>query len=237
MYSQFNSFSNIYTLNNGYSKPIGYGGIFIGGTSFSNTVTNHISNGDITGIQIYDNAWNNTLSGSSYSNNYHGIVLSDQRGNTSFANKISATVYHSTSQGLSLGGLGTQHNFSVDVVVDGTLGDAGVFVGPNVKHSNFNLVVSRAAGAGVDLRGSYNTLTITASENSRVAPASEYALHMSGASYNLIQLAAFDSASNQRALRIDEGSNNNRIACVKTGAVATVSDNGRGNQVEINQDK
>jgi hypothetical protein len=237
LYSQFNSFSNIYTANNGYAKPIGYGGIFIGGTSFSNTVTNHISNGDVTGIQIYDNAWDNTLSGGSYTNDFHGIVLSDQRGNMSFANKISATVYNSTSQALSLGGLGIQRNFSIDVVVDGTAGDAGVFVGPNVKYSNFNLVVSRAAGAGVDLRGSYNTLVIIAAENSRVAPASEYALNMKGANYNLIQLAAFDSASNQRALRLDNHSDNNRIALVKSGAVATVSNDGHGNRIDADQDK
>jgi len=231
LYSQFNSFSNIYTANNGYPKPSGYGGILIGGTSFSNTITNHISNGDITGIQIYDNASNNILSGGSYSNDFHGIVLTDQRGNMSFGNKISATIYNSSSQGLSLGGLGVQRNFSIDVVVDGTGGDQGVFIGSNVKYSSFNLVVSRAAGAGVELRGSYNTLTIASAENSRIAPASEYALNMKGAAHNLIQLGAFDSGPGQRALSLDANSTDNQITLLTTGAVATVSDNGRGNRI------
>lgn len=233
LYFQFNRLSNIYTSNNGYSNVVGYAGIQIGGSSWHNTVVNHVSESDVNGIMIYDNARFNTVSGT-YRNNFHGVTMTDQGGNVSNNNHVIATIYNSGSQALSVGGSGTHRNSIFDVTIDTTTADAGVFVGSNVTACDFNLVVRNANGAGIDFRGDYNNVHIYAHNNSQGSALSNYGIELTGAVGNQITGVINDDQGvvTQRAVLIDSNSNNNSIKVRRHGSGASISDSGTANVIE-----
>jgi hypothetical protein len=232
LYAQYNQLVNIYTSTNGYSNTVGYSGIQIGGSSWHNTVTNHISVGDIEGIKIYDNARYNSISGT-YRNNYHGVVLSDQGGNTSNGNVVIATIYNSTSQGFTVGGSGTHRDSKFNVAVDTTSGDAGVYIGANVTACTFDLTVRNAADNGVEMHGSYNTINLLAHNNSQSSPTAHYGIKCIGAVGNQITGVIVDDQGSvtQRAISLDADSDENTVIIRRHGSSASVSDSGTANIV------
>jgi hypothetical protein len=234
LYPSFNTIANIYTANNGHSNPVGYGGIYIGGTAAHNTVVNHIANGDIVGIQVYDNASYNVVSGT-YKNCYHAVVMTDQGPNTSYGNVVTATAANSGSQALNIAGAGVQRNLRVDMIIDGTASDAGAYVGTSCSYSMFDLVVRRADTDGLDLRGSHNTVRLLALENSQDNALGNYALHLETGDHNTIFMHAVDEqgAQTQRGIVALAGADRNIIQAMLRGSSSTISDSGTGNIIRF----
>lgn len=230
LWPSYNTFSNIYTTNNGYDNATGYGGLYLGGTAISNSVSNHVSDADVTGVQVYDNAQFNAVQGI-YRNTYHAVSMTDQSGNTSMGNSVTAEAYNCGSQCLSIGGIGTQRNLSVRMLIDTTAADSGAILGTNVSASQFDLVVRRANQHGLDLRGSDNQISLLASENSQGSGLANFAVSGTGALRNSITLHAVDQqgTETQRAIILDASSNYNLVEAYLRGQSSSITDNGTKN--------
>lgn len=232
LYGDFNRFANIVTENNGYSNVVGYGGIFMCGSSNNNVVTNHVSISDIVGIQICDNALYNVVSGT-YRNNFHALIMTDQGPNTSVGNMVTASAYNCGSQCLNMSGAGAQRDSDIRMTID-TAGDDGVYIGQGVQNSRFDLQIRRATGAGIKIDQAHdNVFNLVLKENSQGGVLGEYALRCAGCSRNTIRAHIVDNqaTNTQRGLIITGGGEFNLIEAFIRGTILDVNDTAGGTNI------
>src|ERR1019366_530237 len=89
-YTFYSVVNDLVTSGNGLPDH-SYGGLLIQGQSSYNTVVNHTSDGDETGLWMSYGVKHNVVSGT-YRNNYWGVILKDTLAGESYGNVIQASI-------------------------------------------------------------------------------------------------------------------------------------------------
>jgi hypothetical protein len=240
IWSSYANISNLHTINNGYDAATGYGGLQIAGTSFGDTVSGHVSDGDVIGAWIINNAHRNVISGTYNNSLSQGFILAAYGTSHAYGNIINVTVYNSGSQGLLFGtaqGLGVENN-EVTATLDGcggTLGVQGAYIGSMAKGNKLSLAIRRSSHGGIEDNGSNNTLDLTLTENSQFSALGDYALRVNG-TLNQYRVLAYDGqvTPTQRGIRFESGSTLNQVQVSIYPPASNISDVGTGNSYILN---